>query len=72
MEYPAIVYQRDRGETQFADNSPYKHTRKYTLTLISQNPDEPIHDLLVRLPMCTHERFFVADNLNHDVFDIYF
>lgn len=72
MEYPAIRYEKARGNTQFADNGPYTHTRQYDLTLISRNPDEPIYNLLVGLPLCTHERFYVADNLNHDVFTIYF
>jgi hypothetical protein len=72
MEYPAIVYNRGRAETIFADNSPYRLTKNYEVILISRNPDEPIFDALAAMPMCTHERFYVADNLNHDVFDLYF
>lgn len=72
MTYPAIVYERDRSDTQFADDKPYAVTRQYSLTLISRNPDETIMDVLERLPMCTHERHFAVDGLNHDVFSIYF
>jgi hypothetical protein len=72
MSYPAIVYQRDRADTRSADDLSYTVTKRYSLTLISSNPDEIIFEALAALPMCRHERFFVVDNLNHDVFNIYF
>lgn len=72
MKYPAIVYSRDRADTKFADDKPYSVTRQYNLTLISSNSDESIFEALAALPMCAHERNFVVDNLNHDVFNIYF
>jgi len=72
MVYPAIVYQRAGNDVAFADNEPYQLTRQYQLTMISRNPDESAFDTIASLPMCTHERFYVADNLNHDVFNIYF
>lgn len=72
MQYPAIVYERARAYTEYADNEPCWVTKQYQLTLISQNPDETSFDAIAALQMCTHERFYVADNLNHDVFNIYF
>lgn len=72
MNYPAIKYERDRLDVQHADNAAYRSTKHYSLTLISRNPDDAIFEALVALPMCAHERFYVADNLNHDVFSIYF
>jgi hypothetical protein len=72
MEYPAIVYERGRADTKFADDLPYSRTPNYSLNVISKNPDEAILEELAVLPMCAHERHFVVDNLNHDVFSIYF
>lgn len=72
MEYPAIVYKRDNADTRFADNRPYRRTKRYSVTHISQAPDSPVPDQLADLPLCTFERFFTAGNLNHDVFNIYF
>lgn len=72
MEYPAIVYERARADTAFADNDPYRVVKQYQLLLISRNPNESAFDAIVSLRMCEHERFYVADNLNHDVFNIYF
>lgn len=71
MEYPAIVYNRDSSDTKFADNKPYSRHIRYDVALISQDPDDPRSDELAALPMSLHQRFYVADNLNHDVFTIY-
>jgi hypothetical protein len=72
ITYPAIVYTRDRADTKHGDNLPYSVTKKYSVSLIARNPDESIFEALAALPMCTHERFFVVDNLNHDIFFMYF
>lgn len=72
MQYPAIVYERDRSDTKFADDGPYSVTRGYSLTLITADPDDAIFEALSALRMCAHERFFAANSLNHDVFSIYF
>jgi len=72
MNYPAIVYERRRAETYHANNVPYCVVKQYQLTIVSRSPDDALYDAIAALPMCTHERFYVADNLNHDVFSIYF
>lgn len=72
MSYPCIRYQRDDAETEFAGNKPYAYTKKYSLTYISQDPDSDVPDKIAMLPMCTFNRFYAADNLNHDVFDLFF
>ena len=72
MTYPCLVYERSKAETRFADNNPYRYTKRYTVTVIDRDPDSEIPDRVAKLPMCTHSTFFVADNLNHDIFDIYF
>lgn len=72
MQYPCIVYSRDAADTLFAGNNPYRYTKRYQVTVIDRNPDSPIPDKVAVLPMCTFQRFFTADNLNHDVFDLYF
>jgi hypothetical protein len=66
------VYQRDPGSTKFAGNKPYNFEQQYQVTLISRSPDETVKQKLVALPKSSHARFYVTDNLNHDVFSIYF
>lgn len=72
MVYPAIIYERDYAETHFAGNSPYAHMFRYQLTVIDEEADSPIIDLVKFLPRCVFVRHFAADNLNHDIFSIYF
>lgn len=72
MQYPAIVYQWDSNDTQYGDNFAYRSTRRYQITHISRDPDTPIPDKLAQLKLCSYDRFFVAENLNHYVFTLYF
>ena len=72
MKYPAIVYERDYLLTQHADNKPYINTKRYQVTVIDRNPDTVIPDGIAELPMCTQERVFKAENLNHYVFTLFF
>lgn len=72
MKYPCIVYERDTGDTQFADNYPYIFKIRYQITVIDRNPDSLIPAKVAELPMCMMDRHFVSDNLHHDVFNCYF
>ena len=72
IEYPCIVYQRDFAETEFADNEPYSVKKRYMVTVIDRDPDSSIPDQVAKLPTCTFNRFYVADGLNHDVYQLYF
>lgn len=72
MQYPCIVYRRDYADTKFAGNVPYHYTKRYMVTVIDVDPDSEIPDKVAALPMCTFNRAYTADNLNHDVFNLYF
>lgn len=72
MRYPCILYRRDDKRTEFADNRPYKHCKRYQVTVIDADPDSEIPDKVAELPMCSFERHFTANNLNHDVFNLFF
>lgn len=72
MKYPCIVYRRDRVNVNFADDKPYKRVKRYQVIVIDSNPDSDIPDKIGALPMCTFERFYTADQLNHDVFNLFF
>jgi hypothetical protein len=72
MVYPCIVYQRYIAKTQFADDVPYAHDERYQVTVIDPDPDSPIPAMVAALPMCIKNRFFVVNNLNHDVYNLYY
>lgn len=72
MSYPCIVYRRDREDAKFSGNKPYSRTKRYLVTVIDPDPDSDIPDKVGALPMCTFDRFYTADDLNHDVYNIFF
>ena len=72
MVYPCIVYERFATDTRFADNRPYRWKKCYKIMVIDRDPDSDIPDKVAVLPMCVFDRHYTADNLNHDVFTMYF
>lgn len=72
MRYPCIFFERSNLRTEFANNLPYKTKKRYSVSLIAVDPDDSTFDKLSHLPMSTFDRHYKADNLNHDVFSIYF
>lgn len=72
MEYPAIVYSREPLKKVAADNTVYQLNQAYRVVLIDRRPDSPIVDNLIRLPYSSQVSSYKADNLTHDVFEIYY
>ena len=72
IKYPCIIYSRDNLAVQRADNKPYTLECAYSMRYISKEPDDPVIFELVLLPFCKHSRHYVADNLHHDAFTIYY
>lgn len=72
MQYPCILYSLDDRGTAFADNNPYRHTKRYQVTVIDRNVRSTIPDEVAKLPMCSFDRRFMSNNLYHEVFNLYF
>lgn len=72
LQYPCIIYKRDFAHTKFADDKPYDHIPRYMITVIDPNPDSDIPKKVAAMPMSLFNRFYTADNLNHDVYSVYF
>lgn len=72
LSYPCIVYSRSDMDTKFADDIPYAHSKQYQLIVIDKDPDSNIPGKVALLPMCTFDRHYTANNLNHDIFDLYY
>lgn len=74
LQYPCIVYERSNYFVNSADNIDYRVLKEYTITVIDKNPDSEIPDKVARLPYCNYRPggHFVVDNLNHDVFTLYY
>lgn len=72
MHYPCIRYSRSYIDTLYADNNPYLRHKRYELILIYEDADDDLPDKLMDELTVNHERHYVADNLHHDVFTMYF
>ena len=72
MTYPCIRYKRDTVPTDHADNMPYKRKRRYQVTVIDEDPEGVLADQVGALPSAVHDRNYAADDLNHDVFNLFF
>lgn len=72
MAYPAIVYRRNNIKDRYANGNPYTRLKAYSLTLIEHDPDSELIDKIKDLDYCAFDRHYVAENLNHDVFTIYY
>jgi hypothetical protein len=72
MSYPAIVYNRDYLATEFADNMPYANKTRYQITVIDPDPDSFIPDKVALMPLVRYVRHYTTDNLNHDIYNVYF
>lgn len=72
LDYPAIVYHKDRPEIKHANNSQYLRQNSYTITVIDRKPDNEVIDKLLKLPLCSYDRNFKTDNLEHDVLTLYY
>lgn len=72
MKYPAIVYSRSRIDNRHADDSVYKQSISYTVTVIDKKPDNNVVFEISKLPKCRFDRHYISDNLNHDTFTLYY
>ena len=73
LSYPCIVYERSAGDTDFANNMPYRFQMRYSLTVINRDVESPILSRLsMSLPSIVFDRHFVTDGLHHDVFSVYY
>lgn len=73
MKYDAIRYGLSGKDLKRANNKIYRSVNRYEGVVMSRDPDTTIPDkLLARFEMCTMERPYVADNLNHYPFTIYY
>lgn len=72
MKYPCISYDLNNPNTKHADNLPYLVTLQWTIIIIDEDPDSLIASQFFNMPMCSFDRKYTSDDLNHFVFSLYF
>lgn len=72
LSYPCIVYERHPGDPMYADNLKYIKSDRFQVTLIARHPEDPTRTKIEDLLFSRHESRLIADNLYHDIFDVYY
>jgi len=72
LKYPAIVYARERISNDFADNSVFRQDHAYRITTIDRDPDSEMPIAVSKLPRCRFDRAYADNNLNYNVFVLYY
>lgn len=72
MRYPAIRYNRKDIDAKYANNKIYSSMTAYEIVLIDANPDSVFIQKIMELPFCSYDRHYTAENLNHEVFTLYY
>lgn len=73
MQYPCIIYKRNVMDAAYANNSKYIKSQNYMITVVYKDPDSDLSErLFSSFDFCSpNTPTYVADNLYHDVFTIY-
>lgn len=71
IKYPCIIYDLDRPNVRYADNAPYALHDQYSLKYITRDPDDPVRIQITMLPLCSAAKPYVAENLYHHPFTLY-
>lgn len=72
MQYDAIRYTDKVNWDRFANNKRYSKKNCYEVIVITKKRRQKLVDAMLELPYCSYDRTYKADNLDHDVFTIYF
>lgn len=71
MKYPAIVYNRKHIDNKHANNGVYIQSEVYEVTVIVSDVESEIVEKVSKLPLCSFDRNFKSNELDHNVFTIY-
>lgn len=72
MKYKAIRYNTKTYDKVFANNLVYNLKTCYELVVIDKDPESDLVQKVLMLPYCEHNRRYIADNLYHDVFTLFY
>ena len=72
MNYPAFKYKMSGISEKYADNKSYLNNVEYEVIYIDKNPDRNIHEVMLKeFEKIRWVRRYESNNLNHDVFNLY-
>lgn len=73
LKYPCFVYEFSRDDVKRANDKAYLTYTGYDVTVITKDPDITFkEELKEAFTHCEWIRAFISDNLNHNIYKIYF
>lgn len=72
MGYPAIRYSKKSVDVKYAGNAVYSKMDCYQVIVISTMPDDPVNEKIMALPYCSWDTHYTANNLDHDVYTLFY
>lgn len=73
LAYPCVIYNLAVGDIKRADDNVYSYTNRFELMFIYRKPNMEIVEKVMRaFPMCSVSRIYIADNLYHYAFNLYY
>ncbi len=73
MQYDAIIYRQNTFDVRFANNRSYNIRYEYQVIAVSREPDSTLpRAIQERFPLCSPGRKYMADNLYHFPFTLYY
>lgn len=73
MSYPCFLYKMEKTHLLRANNKIYRLLKGYLLTYITDDPDDDkTEEILNHFKHCAFDRSYVADDLHHFVFTLYY
>ena len=70
INYPAIVYSRDRIKNDFANNGVYGQGDNYEIITLDSDPDSILPRKVSQMDTARHLKNYTGNNLNYDVFSL--
>jgi len=72
IKYPCIIYNRNTEFMRHADDGRYADRTCYMVYVIDPDPDSDIPEKVGYLPLASFDKHYTAENLNHDVYSVYY
>lgn len=74
LRYPCIVYNLNNVDFTYTNDLTYIGRRQYDLIIIDRDPDSDIPKLLEEhgFHMLSFDRAYIAENLHHFVYKLYY
>lgn len=73
LHYPCFVYEHSKDSDRFANDRSYVFHEGYDVTVITKDPDLTFkEELKNKFRYCEWIRSFISDNLNHNIYKIYY